>query len=306
MDFDQLHTFLEIVRLNSFSKAAKTCFRTQPAISAQIRQMEQELGTQLFNRFGSRISLTVAGRTFAEHSRKILDLRRQAFDAVRELEKVPRGEMSIAASESTCIHVLPGVFTEYKRQFPKVQIQVVRSYGHQTVESVLNTSVDFGLTQLPLRQKKLEVVQVHSDEVCLVTSPGHRLAALKSVRAAEIAGESLILPKAGRTRQRVNEYLEDFEDKLKISMELESSEMQKRFVAAGLGVTFMAVTESREEVCAGRLRAIRLQPLPMIRTLGLIYRKDKALSKASLGFIRLVSQFATKTGFGLAGGGRMR
>ena len=68
MDLDQLHTFLEIVRLKSFSKAAQTCYRTQPAISAQVRQLEQELNTTLFERFGTKIYLTVAGRIFAEHA----------------------------------------------------------------------------------------------------------------------------------------------------------------------------------------------------------------------------------------------
>ena len=70
MDFDQLHTFLEIVRLKSFSKAAQTCFRTQPAISAQVRQLEQELRADLFERFGSRISLTTAGKIFTDTPRK--------------------------------------------------------------------------------------------------------------------------------------------------------------------------------------------------------------------------------------------
>ena len=72
MDFDQLHTFLEIVRLKSFSKAAQTCYRTQPAISAQVRQIEQELRAELFERFGSRISLTTAGRIFAEYAEQML------------------------------------------------------------------------------------------------------------------------------------------------------------------------------------------------------------------------------------------
>lgn len=300
MDFDQLHTFLEIVRLNSFSKAAKTCFRTQPAISAQIRQMEQELGTQLFDRFGSRITLTIAGRTFAEFARRILDLKRQGFDAIRELDRVPRGEMSIAANEATCVHVLPAVFSRYKGRFPKVQIQVVRSYGARTIESVLDNSVDFGITQLPLQEKRLEVVQVYSDEIRLLVSSNHRLASKSSVGAGDIAEEDLLLPKSGRTRTRINEFLDPYEDQLRISMELESSEMQKRFAEANLGVTFMAVTNAHEELRAGRLCAVRLRPLPMIRTIGLIYRKDKALSRAALGFIQLVGEFAAETGLGLA------
>ena len=114
MDFDQLHTFLEIVRLKSFSKAAQTCYRTQPAISAQVRQLEQELRADLFERFGSRISLTTAGKIFAEYAEQMLDLRRRAQDVIAELETNPRGELVIAGNEATCIYVLPKVFSQYR------------------------------------------------------------------------------------------------------------------------------------------------------------------------------------------------
>src|ERR1035438_7646063 len=116
MDFDQLHTFLEIVRLKSFSKAAQTCYRTQPAISAQVRQLEQELRTELFERFGSRISLTTAGRLFAQYAEQLTELRRQAQDAIAELEHNPRGELVIAANEATCIYVLPDVFSQFRER----------------------------------------------------------------------------------------------------------------------------------------------------------------------------------------------
>src|SRR3974390_1748884 len=128
MDLDQLHTFLEIVRLKSFSKAAQTCYRTQPAISAQVRQLEQELNTSLFERLGTRIALTTAGKIFAEYAEKILDLRRRAQDGINDLERGRRGELVIAANEATCIYVLPTVFAEYKKQFPNVQLSVDRSY----------------------------------------------------------------------------------------------------------------------------------------------------------------------------------
>src|SRR5258708_18746825 len=95
MDFDQLHTFLEIVRLKSFSKAAQTCYRTQPAISAQVRQLEQELRADLFERFGSRISLTTAGKIFAEDAEQMLELPRRAQDGIAETETKPRGEPCI-------------------------------------------------------------------------------------------------------------------------------------------------------------------------------------------------------------------
>jgi DNA-binding transcriptional LysR family regulator len=288
MDFDQVHTFLEIVRLKSFSKAAQTCYRTQPAISAQVRQLEQELNTALFERFGSRISLTTAGKIFAEYAAEMMDLRRRAQDAINELERNPRGELVIAANEATCIYVLPQVFSEYKNLFPAVQLQVNRSFGARVVEAVMDNTADFGLTQLPVVEKRLEVVNIHQDEIRLIVPARHPLADKKTIQALELAEHALLLPKSGMTRARLNEWFELVEDDLQVSMELDSTEMMKRFVMAGLGISFLAVSNCREEMAAGKLRAIPLAPDPMMRYLGLVYRKDKALSKAALGFIQVV------------------
>src|SRR3954468_2863526 len=195
MDLDQLHTFLEIVRLKSFSKAAQTCYRTQPAISAQVRQLEQELNTTLFERLGTKISLTVAGRIFAEYSEQILHLRKRAQDSINELEKVPRGELVIAANEATCIYVLPRVFAEFKKQFPNVQLLVDRSYGTRVVQAVLDNQADFGITQLPVQEKKLQAVKIHSDEIRLLVPYGHRLAQYPQVLVRDLIGEPLLIPK---------------------------------------------------------------------------------------------------------------
>ena len=288
MDFDQLHTFLEIVRLKSFSKAAQTCYRTQPAISAQVRQIEQELRSDLFERFGSRISLTTAGKVFAGYAEQMLELRRQAQDAIAELETNPRGELVIAANEATCIYLLPKVFSQYHREFPAVQLQVNRSYGARVVEAVMDNSADFGLTQLPVEEKRLQVVSIYHDEVRLVVRSEHRLAGRQSVLPRDLGDDFLLLPSEGKTRMRLNQWLEPVEGDIRVAMELDSTELMKRFVMAGLGLSFLAVSNCREEIAAGTLAAIPLAPEPMMRRLGLIYRKDKALSKAALGFIQVV------------------
>src|SRR3954453_8905956 len=288
MDFDQLHTFLEIVRLKSFSKAAQTCYRTQPAISAQVRQLEQELRADLFERFGSKISLTTAGRIFAQYSEQMLDLRRRVQDAIAELESNPRGELVIAANEATCIYVLPRVFSQYRQLFPAVQLQVNRSYGSRVVEAVLDNSADFGMTQLPVEEKRIQVVSVHQDEIRAVMPANHPLADRPAIAPQDLKDYFLVLPQQGKTRTRLNAWLEPVEDEIRISMELDSTEMMKRFVMAGLGISFLAASNCREEVSAGKLKAVTVSPEPMLRRLGLIYRKDKALSKAALGFIQVV------------------
>lgn len=296
MDLDQLHTFLEIVRLKSFSKAAQSCFRTQPAVSAQVRQLEQDLNAPLFERLGTKIALTPAGRIFADYAEQILDLRRRAQDAINELERTPRGELVIAANEATCIYVLPRVFSEFKKQFPNVQLLVDRSYGSRVVEAVVDNQADFGITQLPVKEKRLQVNRIHSDEIVVIVPASHALAAKKQILCSDLLGEPLLLPKTGTTRSRLNAWLEPVEDEIKVSMDLDSTEMMKRFVMAGLGISFLAATHCREEVAAGRLAAIPIGPDPMVRTIGLIYRKDKALSKAALGFIEVVLENAFGVG----------
>lgn len=274
--------------MKSFSKAAQTCYRTQPAISAQVRQLEQELSTPLFERFGSRISLTIAGRVFCQYAEQILDARRRAQDAINELEHTPRGELVIAANEATCIYVLPTVFAEYRKQFPNVQLLVERSYGSRIVGALMDNVADFGITQMPVQERKVQAVKIHSDEIKLIVPEGHPLAEKQTVTASELVRFPLLLPKYGTTRARLNEWLELVEDDLQISMELDSTEMVKRFVETGLGISFLAVSNCHEELAEGRLTALSLSPEPMLRRLGLVYRKDKALSKAALGFIEVV------------------
>src|SRR5574341_897968 len=129
MDLDQRRTFLEIVRLGSFSRAAESCFRSQPAVSAQIRQLEEELGTRLFDRVASRVALTAAGRCFADYARQILELRKRAQEELGEMASTPRGELVIGANEATCLYLLPPVFAKFKTLYPAVQINIFRTHG---------------------------------------------------------------------------------------------------------------------------------------------------------------------------------
>jgi DNA-binding transcriptional LysR family regulator len=184
--------------------------------------------------------------------------------------------------------VLPEVFAEYKRAFPAVQLLVDRSYGSRVVEAVMENIADFGLTQLPVEEKRLQVVHVHRDEIRLIVPAKHPLAANTTVECRDVLDYQLLLPKSGITRARLNAWFELVEDSLQVSMELDSTEMMKRFVMAGLGISFLAVSNCHEEIAAGKLKAISLAPEPMVRRLGLIYRRDKALSKAALGFIQIV------------------
>src|SRR5437667_6107307 len=168
MDFDQLNTFLEVARLSSFSKAAETCFRTQPAISSQIRALEEEIGAKLFDRSGGKVALTVPGKAFQKYAEEALEARKNIIAALAEMERVPKGEIVVGANEATCLHVLPEVFAEFKKQYPEVNVGIQRAERGKILESIIDNSVDFGVVSIPVTDNRLTVVQIHRDELVVI------------------------------------------------------------------------------------------------------------------------------------------
>ena len=285
MDFDQLETFLEVARLSSFSRAAEKRFRTQPAISAQIRALEEEIGARILDRSGGKVSITAAGKLFQKYAEETLDARKAVLTAIAETERVPRGEIIVGANEGTCLHILPEVFAQFKKQYPDVAVNIKSADYAKILDSVIDNSVDFGVVSMPVSDPRLTVVLIHRDELVIIVPPQHPLAKLKSATVADAARFPLVVPKAGHTRDALEDLF--YENKLKprYAMELDSSELLKRFVAADVGVGFIARSNVQEDVQANVLVAIPMSDAQVRRDLALVFRKDKALSRAALAFI---------------------
>ena len=285
MDFDQLETFLEVARLSSFSRAAEKRFRTQPAISSQIRALEEEVGAKLLDRSGGRVSLTASGKLFLKYAEDTLESRRTVLRSIAETERVPRGEIIVGANEGTCLHILPEVFAEFKKRYPDVAVNIKRADYGKILESVIDNSVDFGVVSLPVTDPRLTVVLIHRDELIIIAPPHHPLAKMKSAALAEVAKFPLVLPKSGHTRDALENLFHERRLKPRYAMELDSSELLKRFVAADVGIGFIARSNVLEDTRAGVLAAISISDAQVRRDLALVFRKDKALSRAALAFI---------------------
>lgn len=299
MDFDQLDTFIEVARHLSFSRAAEKRFRTQPAISAQIRALEAEIGTRLLDRSGGKVALTAPGKVFLRYAEEALSQRRAVLASVAEMERSPRGEIVVAANEGTCLHILPEVFAEFKKQYANVGVSVQRSEHVKILDSIIDNSVDFGVVSMPVADKRLTTVVIHRDELVVISPPSHPLAKLKSIAVADVARYPLLVPKHGRTRDAIEQLFHERLLKPHVSMELDSSELMKRFVAADVGIGFIANSNVQEDVRAKALAAIPLADAQIRRDLALVFRKDKALSRAALAFIEIavklkVPQVATR------------
>ena len=289
MDFDQLRTFLEVARHKSFSRAGEKLSLTQPAISAQIRSLETEVGAQLFDRSGGKVTFTAAGRLFEPFAEHCLECNQHILMAVGEMQRTPRGEVSISANESTCLYVLPQVFSQFKQLYSRVGLNIIRADRSRTLETVLNREVDFGVIALPVKDSRLNTEWLHKDELVLVAAPGHALVRAGKLRIEDVARHPLLLPKQGRQREQIDLLFSIRELKPNIGMELDSSELLKRFVAAGMGIGFAPKSTVAADEQGGVLKILPIESVRLVRELALVFRKDKSLSRAAQSFIEIAT-----------------
>jgi DNA-binding transcriptional LysR family regulator len=290
MDLDYLTTFLEIAKQGSFSRAGQKLFLSQPAVSAQIRQLEEEYGQKLFDRVGKSMKLTAAGEVLLGYAGRLITMKNDSLRAVADQSSAPRGTLAVGANEATCLYVLPNVFAEFHLRFPSVQISVYRNFSRKVVEKVEDGAVDVGIVTLPVKSPSLRTHPIFRDRLMLMVSPSNPLARNKTVTLAEIANQPLIIPKTGFTRQLLDKLFRPYRAQLRIPMELPSIGMIKRFVAAGLGVSLISSSFARDEVRAGKVKLIEISDVDLWRELGIIYRRDRTLPRSAAAFVSMVRQ----------------
>lgn len=280
---------MEVSRLRSFSRAAEKLMVTQPAISAQIRTLENEVGARLFDRDGGKVTFTAAGRVFEPFAEHCLECHNHIMVTVGELHRTPRGEISVSANEATSLYVLPAVFAQFKQQYTRVGLSIVRADRVRTVEAVLNREVDFGVVSLPIKDARLTVDILHRDDVVLVAPRNHPLAERESVKFSEILPHSLLVPKQGRQRELIEDLFRSNDVQPRVAMEVESSELLKRLVVAGLGIGFLPRSNVLEDTKSGALKILNVEGVRLNRELALIYRKDKTLTRAAHVFLEIAT-----------------
>ena len=281
MDFDWLETFLEVSRQKSFSKAGKKLQLTQPSISAQIRSLESFLGHRLLNRGGGKVTLTAAGRVFQPFAENSLAQLRHIQLTLADSERMPRGTLTISANDSTALYVLPLLISRFKKQYPRVSLSIVRAERSKTMELVLEREVDFGIVSLPVKDPRLDVEIIHQDKLILVVPAGHPLTELKKATLPEIARYGFLLPHKGRRREALDTLFEQHKVPVRIVMELDSSELLKRLILAGLGIGFLPRSNVLAELQQGTLHTIEVDKMNTSRDLGLISRRDALMTRAS-------------------------
>src|SRR3990172_3021240 len=296
MTLRQLEVLLAVARERSFSRAAKKIHSSQPTLSEHVGELERELGKKLLYRRGREVTLTEAGRVFAEYAGAALAAVDGARQAVAELDGLAHGSLLIGASTTPGIYVMPGVIATFRQRYPGVEL-TLRIANSQVIED-----------RVKARELDLGVVGGHAigpgeeclaagllDELVVIVPPGHAWAKRRDIRPAELAGQPLLVREGGAAARRGTERaLQQAGVRYRVAMELDHTEAIKQAVLAGLGVAFVSTYAVRGEIATGRLRAVRLRGLLVRRHFHVPHHEARRVTASARAFMAVLAGEASR------------
>jgi DNA-binding transcriptional LysR family regulator len=292
MEWQQIVGFYHIARLGSFTRAAEATFRTQSALSQQVKALEQELGCVLVERIGTRqLRLTAAGERFLAFSEGILHSRDILVDELNELKGLEEGNLSVAAPFTTLFHLFPPVLKEYRRRFPQVQVTVLDRPLRSVMDLVKTGEVDFGLVLASSVPGNLVALTWKRVETVLIVPTGHPLTHLPQVTLEDIATYPLILPPRGSGHARqlgLNCRFGKSGLQYQVVMESSNVELSSMYVEMGLGLAFATVAPDMPILKERPLEFISLSHYFEPDYVALVMRKAKNRASYKSAFVGIL------------------
>ncbi len=289
----RLQVFHTVARLLSFTKAADSLHMTQPAVTFQVRQLEEYFNTRLFDRTHNRISLTEVGEKVLVYSEKILGLYREMDNEIRTLTGEIIGVLVIGASTTVAEYMLPRLLGEFQALFPKVKLRLKVSNSLGVVHMVENNDIDIGLVESPVLNKSLVVRACWQDNLVVIVAPDHPLAAKESVQVSELKDYPFISREEGSgTRSVLSDHLDEngfSMSDLNLSMEFGSPEAIKNAVESGLGISVVSETTLVKEIQLNTLKAVKIDP-PLQRSFSLVHQRQKFRIRAMQEFLNFAHE----------------
>jgi len=271
----QLEAFVEIARRGSVSRAAETLFVTQPALTARIKSLERELGTELFVRTGRGVRLTEPGRSFLPYAQRALGAVAEGRQLLAEVSRGGAGQLALGAAPAVGTYVLPAILQRFHTAYPNVQLSVRTGHSEEVLDLVLREEVEVGLVRA-LRHADIQSVPLYEDELVLVTTPEHHFAARSGIVVEELGEEQLILfDRTSSYHDLTSSFFREAGVAPRGVMEVDNIDATKKMVRQGLGVALLPYTAVAEELAAGALAAVPIaDATPGRRQIVAIRRRD--------------------------------
>ena len=274
----RLQVFYSVARHLSFTKAAEALHMTQPAVTFQVRQLEEQFNTRLFDRTHNRINLTEAGERVYHYAKQIFELYSRMESEVRELTGEVSGVVILGASTTVAEYMLPSLLGAFKRKFPEVVIRLQVSNTEGIVALVEDNAIDLGVVEGPVSNKSLMVEICRIDRLVAVLPPGHVLAGSDHLPVADVLKYPFITREEGSgTREVTFDYLRGAglePADLTVVMELGSPESIKGAIEAGMGISILSRSTIGKELQLGTLTCVELEPR-LERPFSFVHQKQK-------------------------------
>lgn len=292
MENFRLKVFRTVARHLNFRRAAEELCLTQPAVTLQIKTLEQQLGVQLFDRSGTRISLTPAGTLLLKYAGKIADLESAAMAGLLRFAGEQRGELRIGASLTIAQYILPHVLGEFQQQHPRIRPSVTTCNTEQVLEMLVAREVSLGFIEGPTLRRDVRTEIFLEDEIALMAPAAHEWSERGFVEPEDLKQERLLVRERGSGTRRVIEIaLQKHGVKarhLNLAMEFDSTEGIITAVEAGLGIGFASLWSISKELQLGTLRVVPIRGVRITRPLSIAYPMGQDPQGIALTFLQFV------------------
>lgn len=291
MELRTIQTFLHVAELHSFSQAAREQGYSQSAVSAQIAQLEAELGTPLLDRVGKTVRLTEAGETFLGYARTLLATAQQAQAALQPTQQV-RGRLRIALADSVCSAFLPDLLQRYHALCPQVELVLCTATADEMLQLLRTNQMDLAYTlDRPLAQPSFVLAVDEPEPICFVAPPNHPLAGREDLTLEELTRQDFLLTERGMSyRDALDQCLAARRLSLRPCLEMGSAALLGQLVERGMGMSFLPEYIVRDALAAGRLARVQAPDCRIEMRRQLFYHRDKWLTPQMKRFIALVRE----------------
>jgi DNA-binding transcriptional LysR family regulator len=289
MEIRQLRYFLSTARLGSIVAAAAEHYVTQPAISLQLKKLEEEAGQKLFVRRGRRLALSEAGAVLAARAEEVVRNLEQLEAELSGLRKLETGTLRVGNTDAASVYVLPDVYRAFHGQYPGVRIEIMVGDTQRLLDALSGRRIELATVTLPIPVRGLSVRPIYREELVVVVHPDDPVAARRNVALKDLVSHGVIAYPAGSiTRGMIDDVFSAHGETLHARMEISSPEAMKQLAQAGLGSSILPLPVVAAELERGALKTVHVPGVRFEREIGMVHREDEALSPAAGVFLEMV------------------
>jgi len=284
----QLRVFDAVARHLSFTRAAQALYLSQPAVSMQVRQLEESIGAPLLEKQGKKLYLTEAGREFLHYCRSILQQISEAESVLAELKGLERGHLNISVV-STASYFMPQLLAKFIQQYPKISVSLQVANRDAVLKQLAENSADLAIMGQPPEGADMLSQPFMQNLLVVIAAPGHPLARVRSIKPRQLAQETFLLREQGSgTRSVMERFFASHRMTPLTSMEMDTNEAIKQAVQAGMGLGIISRHGIELELETKRLQVLDVAHFPIVRHWHLVQRRGKRLSTAAQEFKRFL------------------